>query len=256
MVCYCHTPPRYLYGLATARKLDGFIYKIVNFPLQLILHFYRLLDYKYAQNVDQFLANSRTVRNRIQKYYRRQSLVVYPPVDLSKIKIANKTKKYYLTGGRLAFAKRYDIAISVCKQLSLPLKIYGRDFAGYEKVLKSMAGPTIEFLGEVSQDQKQRLMGEAKGFFFCSDNEDFGITPVESMSCGTPVIGYNSGGTSETIVDGITGVLFNDLTVQSCLNAVKRFEKLSIKPADCIAQSLKFSKEEFVSQINNLVAKT
>ncbi len=257
LICYCHTPPRYLYGLVTARSLDSFFYRLVNIPLQIVLHFYRLFDFTFAQNVDQFTANSATTATRIKKFYRRDSIIINPPVDLPtvihKSYLINHKSDYYLTGGRLARAKRYDIAIKACNQLKLPLKIFGRDLAGCEAELKAIAGPTIEFLGEITQEQKKQLYSQAKAYLFCSDNEDFGIVAVEAQSYGCPVVGFNSGGIRETVVDGKTGVLFNDLTSDSCVNAINKLSKLKINPADCINQAKKFGKDVFIRKIKALV---
>ncbi len=258
LVCYCHTPPRYLYGLATARDLSQ--RPILNFFAQTSFHFLRLLDFKYAQNVDQYIANSHTTKLRIQKFYRKDALVINPPIDLPKsLEFRNSdlglTKnEYFLTGGRLARAKRYDLAIKACNKLKLPLKIFGRDFAGHENELKALAGPTIKFLGEVSQDQKSTLMSTAKAFFFSSDNEDFGMVPVEAMAHGCPVIAYQSGGTAETIINGKTGVFFKKLTTKSCLEAIKKFQKLSIKSSDCQSRAHQFGKPVFIKKIKSLVS--
>lgn len=256
LVCYCHTPPRYLYNLATARSLDSWFYKLVSVPLQIVLHFYRLFDYSFAQNVDLFIANSNTTAGRIKKFYRRNSVVINPPVDLPSItKITSKNpQSFYLTGGRLTLAKRYDIAIEACNKLKLPLKVFGRGFAGYSDQLKSIAGPTIEFVGEVTQEQKSQLLSDAKAFIFCSDNEDFGIVAVESQGHGTPVIGYQSGGIRETVVDGKTGILFDKLTPESCKKALEKFTLSKIKSDDCVDNSRQFSKENFAKKIKTLVS--
>jgi len=260
LVCYCHTPPRYLYGLATARDLSQ--KPVLNFFAQLSFHFLRLLDFKYAQNVDQYIANSNTTKLRIRKFYRKEAIIINPPIDLPKsLEFRNSdlefTKNsYFLTGGRLARAKRYDLAIKACNKLKLPLKIFGRDFAGYETELKTLAGPTIEFLGEISQDQKSTLMSQAKAFIFSSDNEDFGMVPVEAMAHGCPVIAYQSGGTAETIIDGKTGVFFNKLTTDSCIKAIKKFQKTTIKPSDCIARAKHFGKPIFIKKIKKLISST
>ena len=122
--------------------------------------------------------------------------------------------------------------------------------------LKTIAGPTIEFLGEVTQDQKDQLYSQAQAFIFCSDNEDFGMVPVESMAHGCPVIAYKSGGTTETVIDGKTGVFFDELTVKSCATAIQKFQKLKINSQDCISRAADFSTEKFISKIKKLVSKT
>ena len=272
LICYCHTPPRYLYGLATARDLKSA--PILNFFAQIAFHFLRLLDFKYAQNVDQFISNSATTLLRIQKFYRKDAIVINPPVylaeasakaDLSHVGVNHDSpfnKRFYLAGGRLARAKRYDIAILACNKLKLPLKIFGRDFAGHLDELKAIAGPTVEFLGEVNQAEKTKLFTNAQAYFMCSDNEDFGIVTVEAMAHGTPVIGYNSGGVAETVIDGKTGVLFDNLTPDSCVKAIQKFQKLfysrhceqseAISKA-CISQAQKFSPQVFTSKIKKLI---
>lgn len=262
LICYCHTPPRYLYGLPTARNFtkNKIIYKLVQF----LNIFLRKIDFKSAQNVDQFIANSQTTADRIQKFYHRDVIVVNPPIDLpknnfslfllSKGDVAKATEGFYLAGGRLARAKRYDIAIKACNQLNLKLKIFGRDFANYSQELKKIASNNVEFLGEISQDQKASLYSNAKAFFFCSDNEDFGMVPVEAMAYGCPVIAYKSGGTTETVIDGKTGVFFDELTTPSCVKAIKKFQKLKINSQDCISRAADFSTEKFISKIKNLIS--
>jgi glycosyltransferase involved in cell wall biosynthesis len=274
LICYCHTPPRYLYGLPTARSLKK--YPILNFLAGVINHFLRLLDFKYAQNVDQFIANSVTTATRIQKFYRRDAIVINPPIDLPKtimksdffsVQRTRSAKRepegsehcktldecFYLTGGRLARAKRYDIAIAACNQLKVPLKIFGRDFASFTDELKNLAGPTIEFLGEVSQTEKAKLFSEAKAYLFCSDNEDFGMVSVEAQSYGCPVVGYKSGGIIETVIDGKTGILFDKLTPESCADAIRKLDKLKINPKDCLKNAQNFSTEKFIAKIKKLV---
>lgn len=271
LICYCHTPPRYLYGLVTARSLDSFFYRLVNIPLQIALHFYRLFDFQFAQNVDQFIANSQTTAARIQKFYKKNAVVINPPIDVVKIaksdifsaqsckrSVAREHCKisdepFYLTGGRFARAKRYDIAIKACNILKIPLKVFGRDFSGVLNELKKISGPTINFLGEVNNEEKLKLYSQSKAFIFCADNEDFGMMPVEAMSCGCPVIAYKSGGTTETVIEGKTGIFFDDLTSESCAKAIEKFEKLKIKSSDCIARAHDFSKEKFVGKIKKVV---
>ncbi len=253
LICYCHTPPRYLYGLPTARKFTQ--NKLIKFFVDIINHFLRLKDFKYSQNVDQYIANSKTTAARIQKFYRRETIVVNPPVDLPKNNLRSKNydlKNYFLAGGRLARAKRFDIAIQACNQLNLNLKIFGRDFANTLESLKNISGPTIEFVGEVNQVEKAKLYQSAKAFIFSADQEDFGIVPVESMGFGCPVIAYRSGGVTETVVENKTGVFFDELTLESCAEAIQKFQKLKIKSSDCISRAAEFSTDKFISKIKLL----
>ena len=166
-------------------------------------------------------------------------------------------KPYYLTGGRLARAKRYDIAIEACNQLKVPLKVFGRDFAGFESELRKISGPTVEFLGEVTQEEKAKLFSGASAYLFCSDNEDFGMVSVEAQSYGCPVVGYKSGGIIETVIDGKTGILFDNLTPESCARAISKVGALLAKAQTknaCIANASRFSRENFVKKINSLVS--
>lgn len=276
LICYCHTPPRYLYGLPTARDLKK--YPVFNFFAQIANHFLRLFDFTYAQNVDLFIANSATTAARIQKFYRRDSVVINPPIDLPENKnaknnfsraqssewrsyegvstVKNSFKQFYLTGGRLARAKRYDIAIKACNQLKVPLKIFGRDFAGFTDELKNMAGPTIEFLGEVSQEEKAKLFSQAQAYLFCSDNEDFGMVSVEAQSFGCPVVGYKSGGIMETVIDGKTGILFDKLTPESCAQAISKVGALLAKAqtrTNCLKNAQNFSTEKFTTKFKKII---
>ena len=266
LICYCHTPPRYLYGLPTARKFTQ--NKFIKFIINILNHFLRLWDFRYSQNVDQYVANSVTTAARIQKFYRRNSVVINPPVDLPKSSILKSKiinhESYFLAGGRLAQAKRFDIAIEACNQLGLKLKIFGRDFSGVLDQLKKISASSakafaaaesnIEFVGEVNQEEKAKLYQNANAFIFSADQEDFGIVPVESMAYGCPVIAYRSGGVTETVVDDKTGVFFNELTAESCAQAIKKFQKLNIKPADCISRASEFSTAKFISKIKKLVS--
>lgn len=263
LICYCHTPPRYLYGLPTARNFQK--YPLLKFFADIANHFLRLADFRFSQNVDQYIANSQTTAARIQKFYRRPSVIINPPIDvpskLTKFDFSLRPVKggagggFYLTGGRLARAKRYDIAILACKKLNLPLKIFGRDFAGFEAELRKLAGPKTEFLGEVTQSQKETLFKTAKAYLFCSDNEDFGMVSVEAQALGCPVIGYNSGGIKETVVHGKTGFLFDKLTPDSCAAAIQKLNQDNLNPQDCHRNALKFSRPVFIKKIRNLVAR-
>ncbi len=257
-ICYCHTPPRYLYGYATANKwTTGTVRKFLLLLGRIPMHFIRLYDYVNAQKPDYFIANSKEIASRIKKFYRRDAVVIHPPIDIPKNvnTLPIKNRKYYLTGGRLARAKRFDLAVVACTKLGFPLKIFGREFEGYGKELRELAGNDVEFLGEVSQEKKLELIENAKAYISPSLQEDFGMLNLEVNAGGTPVIAYRSGGVLETIIDGKTGVLFNELSVDGLVKALKRFEHTNVYPADCIKQAKKFSKEVFGKDLREFIIK-
>ncbi len=292
-ICYCHTPPRYLYGFATAREWkNNLVFRVLG---ELANHFLRLVDYKSSQNVDFFIANSKNIKERIKKFYRRDAILIYPPVDVAwqshlsddsrqsfpksskvsrslseRLNSSLDSKKsgsafsssenglprsYFLAGGRIARPKHIDLIIETFVKLKLPLKIFGRGFAGYELELKSKANSKIEFLGEVRDEEKAELMKSANAFIFASEDEDFGITPVEAMSVGTPVIAYRSGGVVESVLDKKTGLFFDELSIESLSRAIKKFNSSKINSDDCIKQAQKFSKERFKKEIKEFVEK-
>ena len=262
-ICYCHTPPRYLYGYATAREWkNNWVFRILG---ELVNHFLRLVDYKSSQNVDFFIANSQNVAGRIKKFYRKDSMVIYPPVDInsklkiqnSKLKVKNQKSGYFLAGGRIARPKNIDLIIKTFEKNKLSLKVFGRSFGGLKLNESRITNheSRIEFLGEVSDEEKLELMRSAKAFIFASEDEDFGITPVEVMAVGIPVIAYRSGGVLESVLQNRTGLFFDELTVESLSRAIKQFNNLIIKPEDCIFQAKNFSKERFKKEIKDFVEK-
>ncbi|MBN1184109.1 MAG: glycosyltransferase [Bacteroidales bacterium] len=272
-ICYCHTPPRYLYGYATANKwTTNSLREFLLFLGQIPMHFIRLYDFIDAQKPDYFLANSKEIASRIEKFYRRKAKVIHPPIDIPNIKkpVQMSKRKFYLSGGRLARAKRFDLAVSACTKLNLPLKVFGREFAGYGNELKEIAGPTVEFLGEVSQKKKWELIKNAKAYISPSLQEDFGMLNLEVNAGGTPVIAYKSGGVLETVIDPLarastefsrtsseqvaTGILFDEPNVDSVIKAIKRFEKVNFKPQVLINHARRFSKERFEKEMRKYVS--
>src|SRR3990167_3741973 len=265
-ICYYHTPPRYLYGYPVANPWEEVAWRrVLKFFGQVPMHFLRLLDFKAAQIPDFVIANSEEVKARIEKFYRRKAKVIYPPVDIPRLAQSSKLKaksSYYLAGGRLARHKGQDLAIKVCTKMNLPLKVFGRGFAAYgEEQLKKFAGPNVEFFGEVTDEKKWELLAGAKALIFPSQEEDFGILPVEAMAVGTPVIALRSGGVIETVIDGKTGIFFGQPTEKSLIGAIKKFENLpaqagvKINPDDCIKRAKKFSKERFKKEMIEFVTK-
>ena len=254
LICYTHTPPRYLYGYKTARELPTNL--LVKTGTGIAFNFLRIIDFEASKNVDQFIANSEEVKKRIEKFYRRDATVVYPPVRVPSV-VKGKKEDFYLFGGRLARSKGIDIIVDAFLRNKKPLKIFGRGFAGYEEKLKLKIGngkSNIELLGEVSDEQKFELMAQAKAFIFSSFDEDFGITPVESMGVGTPVIAFRSGGVKETVIEDKTGVFYEENTPESLNSAINRFEKLKLNPDDCVQRAEKFSEKVFDRKIKEVVS--
>ncbi len=262
LVQYCHTPPRYLYGYPVANDwTNNWFRRTLLVMGQIPMHFLRILDFKSAQIPKFIISNSEEVKKRIEKFYRREATVIYPPIEIPEIKNSTKKENYYLIGGRVSRHKGHDIAINAFTKLGLPLKVFGGTFASYGlEQFKKDAGSNIEFLGEVTEVEKWELMKKAKAFVFPSEQEDFGIIPVEAMAVGTPVIALNQGGVKETVVNGKTGLFFDERTPESLMQAVKKFEKVKFKQEDCIAQAKKFSKERFKKEmlqfVNEKVKKT
>ncbi|KKS81609.1 MAG: glycosyltransferase [Candidatus Gottesmanbacteria bacterium GW2011_GWC1_43_10] len=266
-VSYIHHPPRNLYGYPTgsvAQSPFAKAYGVVINP------FLRSYDFATAQRVDELVANSETTRERIKKFYRRESTVIYPPVKIETnspqpsltkggiIPPLGKrglggviNKSYYLSVGRLTYAKRVDLAIAACNELKLPLKIVGT--GREEGKLRAISGPTIEFLGSVSDEQLAKLYKGAKALIFCALEEDFGMVPVEAMSYGVGVIALRQGGVTETIIEGRTGLFFNKPEVEEVVKVVKEFERFRFDPETCIKQAQKFSTQVFKKKMRDFV---
>lgn len=252
-ICYCHTPPRYLYGFATARAWQK--NPVIRFIASIANRWLRDVDVHSAKSVDLFVANSENVAGRIKKFYHQEAVVIYPPVSVAGEGNSKKTRTYFLAGGRLARPKHIDVLIEAANMLQVSLKIFGKGFAGYGEELRQLAGPTVEFVGEVTDEEKLALMRGAKAFLFAAEDEDFGIVPVEAMGVGTPVIAYNSGGPKESIIAGKTGVFFDSLTKESVIKAMKDCELLNLSSEDCIKQATKFDIAHFTEKIQKIVEK-
>lgn len=255
-ISYLHHPPRHLYGYPTKRRWEKYL--LTRIYGNVINHFLRLYDFQTAQKVDYFIANSKTTAARIRKFYRREAKVIYPPVELPKAydkmeRSSDFGDSYFLTGGRLDWAKRIDLVIKACTKLKRPLKIYGK--GREEEKLRAMAGPTIEFVGHVSDEELAQLYSGCQAFIFTALDEDFGIVPVEAMSFGKPVIALRQGGVVESIIEGKTGEFFDEPTVESLVKVLKKFKPEKYKPEDCRKQAQKFSKERFKREIRRFVAR-
>ena len=271
-ICYLHTPPRYLYGYQTAR--DWQKYWPVRLYGLIVNHWLRLYDFESSQRVQYFIANSEETKRRITKFYRRDSVVVYPPVEMSKQSrgagsrfarqtVSSKEKTtYYLVVSRLARAKHIDLAIEACQEMNVPLVIVGKGaddgrlqklITNYElQITKPHAN--ISMLGEVSDEELPSLYTNAKALLFPAEDEEFGIVPVEAMGYGVPVVAYRSGGVVETVIEGKTGVFFDELTVPSLVDAIEKCSRTkSITKEACMKQAANFSPDHFKKSIEKMV---
>ena len=252
-ICYCHTPPRWLYGYATSVGFQK--YSLVKAYALIVGHFLRMYDFEQAQKVDYFIANSNEVKARIEKFYKKQAQVIYPPVSISSV-TNDKKEDYYFIVSRIVGAKGLGLAVEAAKKMKIKLKIAGSK-AGYysDEALKKYSSSNIEFLGQVSDEDLANLYGKAKGFLALARDEDFGITPVEAQMAGTPVIAYNGGGYKESVVDGKTGVLFDEYSVSGLIDAINKFEKMRFNKIDLVKNAQRFSKERFEKEIKEFISK-
>jgi glycosyltransferase involved in cell wall biosynthesis len=228
-VCYCHTPMRFAWRTRdyVEREAIGGLQGAV---LPFALTYVRLWDAVTSDRVDSFVANSQLVAERIRRYYRREAEVVAPPVELPPYE-PRPAAEFYLAGGRLIPYKRIELIVEAFTRLRLPLKIFGdgRD----RRRLEAMAGPNVEFLGWVDEGARRELFARCRAFIFPGE-EDFGITPLEAMAAGRPVIAYGAGGALETVIDGVTGRFFHEPSAAAVAAAVAaaradRYDPLAIR---------------------------
>ena len=249
-VSYCHSPPRYLWDNCHQYIKD---YPWPNFLKKTIipsaLYKLRLWDRAAADRVDRYIANSNYIAGRIAKYYRREAEVIYPPVDMDSFDSAERDD-YFLAVGRLIPYKRFDLIVGAFNELGLPLKIIG--VGNQEKILKSKAASNIEFLGMVPEDELKNYYKSAQAFIF-PQVEDFGITPVEAMAHGCPVIAYAGGGALETVKDHVSGLFFDDQTVDGLKHAVVQFQRSSFDPLKVRTHAEQFHVDRFKRELEAFV---
>jgi glycosyltransferase involved in cell wall biosynthesis len=206
------------------------------------IHKIRIWDRLSADRVDNFIANSSHVQQRIFKYYRKPSTVIHPFVEIKDYIVGGKRDKFFLAVGRLTPYKRFDLVIDAFNESGLPLKIAGTGVS--LNSLKRKAKDNIEFLGHVTDNKLRELYGRARGLIF-PQVEDFGIIPLEAMATGCPVIAYSKGGALETIIDGKTGIFFHQQTSEALRHAVYKFFKTDFDPNTIRKQAEKFDREIF-----------
>ncbi|MDO8499154.1 MAG: glycosyltransferase [bacterium] len=248
-ISYCHTPPRYLWADAE-EYLDDASGLLIRVLLPRLIHKLRIWDKISVDRVDHFLANSETVKQRISKYYRRASSVIYPPIDAKQFNISAKIDDYFLTGGRLVPYKKLHIAVQAFNRLGWPLKIFG---VGPEMAkLKRMAKSNIQFLGKISETEKITLFNHARAFIH-PQLEDSGLTAVEAMASGRPVIAYAQGGATEKIRAGETGLFFSEQNWESLLQTLLDFSRHSWDSEVIRAHATRYDMDNFKQELKNFV---
>lgn len=254
-ICYCHTPIRYYWShYDEYRKDPGFgkLNWLIRLAMPLLVPSLKKADYKAAQAVDVFIANSDETRARIKKYYDKTATVIHPPVDIARFEPARVRSDYYVSLGRQVPYKRVDLAVAAATKLGIKLKVYGNG-SEHEKLV-DMAGPTVEFFtnrfGDASDKAVEEALNHARGFIFPAE-EDFGIVPVQALAAGTPVVAYGKGGALD-IVDSESGILFGKQTVDSVVDAIRQLEQKTYLPGTLRRRSRRFEKSLFVTKIRKI----
>ncbi|MCM1320669.1 MAG: glycosyltransferase [Bacteroides sp.] len=266
-IAYIHTPMRYAWDLYfDYKKRSG---KLVRFFMERQIPRLRLWDYVSSQRVDLFIANSRYIKRRIEKFWNRQAQVIYPPVTTEHLSPSmNPPENFYVAFSRLVPYKRIDLAVSACKRLGRNLVVIGG--GSQMKQLRALARtsdadsntqkkPSITFTGRISDEEAASYLQRCRALIFCAE-EDFGIIPLEAQACGRPVIAFGKGGALETVVNEKTGVFFPEQTAESVTEAIARFEKLEqsgiFDPQKIAEHARRFSAERFKSEFSAAVEKT
>jgi len=250
-ICYCHTPMRWCwnYDEYVEREQLGSVARHI---LPFLITGLRTWDQTSSMRVDHFIANSPVVAERIQKYYRREAVIIPAPVDAQRFNFDPTTQPedYFLILSRLVPYKRVDLAIEACNKLCLPLVIIGsgRD----EERLKKLAGPTIRFMGRLSDAEVLHYYAHCRAFLFPGE-EDFGITPLEAQASGRPVIAYGAGGALASVVDGVTGIFFNQQTVESLASVLETFDEHKFDPQTIRNHALEFDMPRFHRRIQQFI---
>jgi glycosyltransferase involved in cell wall biosynthesis len=249
-VCYLHTPTRFLWEERMSYVNDLPQPRFIKRYLPHVLHRLRMWDRLAAERPDTLITNSETSRRRIRRYYGRDALVIHPPVDVAAMPRVTSAGSYWLTGGRLVGYKRFDLTVKAFAKLGIPLKVFG---TGPElSRLKTLAGPRTKFLGRIRDDQKIDLFTGCIGFIH-PQVEDFGITAIEAMAAGKPVIAYGNGGARETVIPGVTGEYIDTQAWEDIGDAIIRFDPSAYDPITVRAHAETFSKERFQTRMSLLI---
>ncbi|MFP4323228.1 MAG: glycosyltransferase [Anaerolineales bacterium] len=249
-ICYCLAPTRYVWNFAAYAQREQ-LGRVPRAAVRALLPWLRWWDKRAADRVDHFIAISTDIQARIQRDYGREAPIIYPPVDVQdRFQPAAQPDDYFLSLGRLVPYKRVDLVVEACTRLNLPLKVggTGRDL----ERLQALAGPTVEFLGFVPDDDLPDLFARCRAFIF-PGFEDFGITPVQAQACGRPVIAYGAGGALDTVLPGITGEHFHAQSVEALMAALQTFDATAYDPARIRQHALQFDSMVFRQQLTDYI---
>jgi glycosyltransferase involved in cell wall biosynthesis len=248
-ICYCLTPMRFAWNYKDylARENLG---KPIRRLLPVAIHYLRMWDAVTASRPDRYIGISRAVVGRIAKYYGRDADLISPPVDAQAISMGNGVGDNYLVVSRLIPYKRIDLAVVACSRLGLPLTVVG---SGRDRArLEALAGPSVQFVGRASDADVRAAMASCRAFLFPGE-EDFGITPVEAMAAGRPVVAYAGGGALDTVVDGITGRLFSPQTVDALADRLASFDPTDFDARTIREHALRYDTRSFQEAIGEYV---
>jgi glycosyltransferase involved in cell wall biosynthesis len=247
-VCYCHTPMRYAWEEGF---LEGEVGRVTRLLIRPLLGWLRRQDLKGSRGPDVFVANSRHVAARIERYYKRSAEVVHPPVDVEHyLALKRAPSDFYLVFGRVVPYKRVDLAAAACARLGRSLKVAGGGRA--LEAVRALGTEGTELLGRVSESERDDLLGGARALLFPGE-EDFGIVPVEAQAAGVPVIAYGVGGARESVLDGQTGVLFAEQTAAGLAGAIERFEGLQLNSEDVRENAKRFGRDRFRQEMAGVI---
>lgn len=249
-ICYCLAPTRYVWGFDEYAAREG-LSSTVRVLLRPLLAGLRQWDKQAARRVDHFIAISADIQRRIARFYERESVIIYPPVDLRRFAPSPNIGNYFLSVGRLIPYKRVDLAVRACTQLNEPLWVGG---AGRDRErLESLAGPQVKFLGRVPEADLPEVLAQCRAFVF-PGLEDFGITPVQALAAGRPVIAYAGGGALDIVQDGVNGVLFYEQTEAALCEAIERFSKIKFDSETIRRSAEKFDTAVFKEKLTAFIA--
>ena len=249
-ICYQYSPIRYAWDMYHTYFKEHNITGIKALVLRKVLHKIRMWDVISSNRVDHFIAISTLIEDRIQKYYRRDSNIIFPPVNTDTFICYSKKEEFYFTAARLVPYKKVRLIVEAFNENGRPLKVAGSG-EQYEEI-KQMAKDNIEILGYCNDHEMIDYMQKSKAFVYAAF-EDFGIVPVEAMACGTPVIAYGKGGITDTVKDGQTGVLFENQTIESLNDAIIKFETISFDPKEISEHAKYFSSKRFQKEFKVFV---